>query len=410
MDVFLTDGNSRKTLAATRSLGRRGLDVVVGDISSRHLSAASRFCRQAVSYPCPYTRPRQFSRWLVDFISCTWCSVLIPMSDVTVTLVIAARSRIAPHIRMLLPPRDAFEAAMDKDRLLQLAQHLNIPIPQTYRIASKTELHKHSHNFAYPVVVKSRRSRVQNKGRWRQVLVEYARNPDELKRIYSRLDRISARPLIQEVIVGPGCGYFALTQRGTVLAEFAHERIREKPPSGGVSVVRRAVPPKPQLRDYARRLLDSLQFSGPVMVEFKWNNRTREPVLMEINSRFWGSLQLAIDAGVDFPFLLYQLLMEGTCPPSATFRHGMRTRWLLGDLDHLLTIWLCNKEHEFFPSGTPGRLTSLAAFFADFGQGTRSEIFRWDDPGPGFREMAAYLRSLPAKARYAIGTRSDNAR
>ena len=24
---------------------------------------------------------------------------------------------------------------------------------------------------------------------------------------------------------------------------------------------------------------------------------------MEVNGRFWGSLQLAIDAGVDFPFL-----------------------------------------------------------------------------------------------------------
>ena len=37
------------------------------------------------------------------------------------------------------------------------------------------------------------------------------------------------------------------------------------------------------------------------MVEFKHDERDGVPKLMEINGRFWGSLQLAIDAGVDFP-------------------------------------------------------------------------------------------------------------
>ena len=39
------------------------------------------------------------------------------------------------------------------------------------------------------------------------------------------------------------------------------------------------------------------------MMEYKQDRRTGTPLLMEVNGRFWGSLQLAIDAGVDFPYL-----------------------------------------------------------------------------------------------------------
>ena len=40
------------------------------------------------------------------------------------------------------------------------------------------------------------------------------------------------------------------------------------------------------------------------MVEFKLDARDGVAKLMEINGRFWGSLQLAVDAGVDFPAIL----------------------------------------------------------------------------------------------------------
>ena len=71
------------------------------------------------------------------------------------------------------------------------------------------------------------------------------------------------------------------------------------------------------------------------MVEFKQDERDGLPKLMEINGRFWGSLQLAIDAGVDFPALLLQ-------PPDALpstplpYRVGVRNRWFWGDVDSLL--------------------------------------------------------------------------
>jgi predicted ATP-grasp superfamily ATP-dependent carboligase len=51
-------------------------------------------------------------------------------------------------------------------------------------------------------------------------------------------------------------------------------------------------------------LLGQFDWQGVAMVEFKVEANTGTPYLLEVNGRFWGSLQLAIDAGVDFPALL----------------------------------------------------------------------------------------------------------
>ena len=143
--------------------------------------------------------------------------------------------------------------------------------------------------------------------------------------------------LLQERVVGPGVGIFLLIWDGVLRATFAHRRLREKPPSGGVSVYRESIAADPALVERSRQLLAHFGWQGVAMVEYKVDERTGIPVLMEINGRFWGSLQLAVDAGVDFPRLLIDCA-EGK-PTRRTRRRitvGSRLRWWWGDVDQLL--------------------------------------------------------------------------
>ena len=133
----------------------------------------------------------------------------------------------------------------------------------------------------------------------------------ELSAALNRLPREAFPVLIQERIVGAGLGVFLLRHAGRTEAAFAHRRLREKPPSGGVSVLAEAVELPPALLERAERLLDCFGWNGVAMVEFKEDAATGEPVLMEVNGRFWGSLQLAIDSGVDFPSRLVALAAGG---------------------------------------------------------------------------------------------------
>jgi len=70
------------------------------------------------------------------------------------------------------------------------------------------------------------------------------------------------------------------------------------------------------------------------VVEFRIDARDGRPKLLEINPRFWGSLALSVQSGVEFPYVLYQLATGGTCRPALDYRTGVRTRQLLGDVGH----------------------------------------------------------------------------
>jgi len=130
------------------------------------------------------------------------------------------------------------------------------------------------------------------------------------------------------------------------------------------------------------------------MVEFKYDRDTGVPYLMEINGRFWGSLQLAIDAGVDFPRLLLEAA-AGRCPPDPIEgRPGVRLRWLLGDLDHLLIRLRGSGRDLSLPPDAPGRLVTLGRFLVPWRPGDRWEVLRPGDPRPFLREVAQWTGSL----------------
>jgi predicted ATP-grasp superfamily ATP-dependent carboligase len=197
--------------------------------------------------------------------------------------------------------------------------------------------------------------------------------------------------MIQERVIGPGTGVFLLCDHGRLLTGFAHRRLREKPPSGGVSVLSESIPLDRHLRDEAMSLLGPLGWHGVAMVEYKQDCRTGRHVLMEVNGRFWGSLQLAVDAGIDFPYLCYRLALGEPVDLPPVYTVGVKSRWLLGDLDHLL-IRLRGRRRESLPTES-SRLRALVEFLSRPKRGSQ-DVFRRDDPRPMFHELWQYLRTL----------------
>jgi predicted ATP-grasp superfamily ATP-dependent carboligase len=142
-------------------------------------------------------------------------------------------------------------------------------------------------------------------------------------------------PILQQRIVGPGFGVFATYQDGRCRRLMAHRRIREYPASGGASSCAEVVA-DPALFDLGRRILDALEWHGVAMVEFKRHDADGRYYLMEVNPKLWGSLDLALAAGCDFPGDLLRIGRGETLPEMSPPTEPLRFCWpLSGDLRHL---------------------------------------------------------------------------
>jgi predicted ATP-grasp superfamily ATP-dependent carboligase len=395
--VFVTDGEQRPALAITRSLGKRGISVVVGEEQKRPLAASSRYCARSIIYPSPYREPEAFERFITGVVTQEQFDVVMPVTDVTTYAVARNQDAIRPYAALAVPPFDAFERLTDKASLLQRARKCGIPTPRTHVVEGLSGLNAIQDSVTFPAVVKPTRSRIPTPNGWLGTQVHYVSSLAELRRLYRDATYLASYPsLIQERIVGDGVGVFVLCDRGRTLTAFQHTRLRERPPSGGVSVLSRSEAVDPVLRSQACRLLEPLGWHGVAMLEYKRDATTGTPVLMEVNGRFWGSLQLSIDAGVDFPYLNFQLALGRLLDLPASYRVGQRTRWWVGDLDHMLS-----RVFGFDPgSGAqpPTKFQAAKNFLRSTAPGVRNEITRIDDLAPACREFLQYARDLTGAA------------
>jgi predicted ATP-grasp superfamily ATP-dependent carboligase len=392
--ILVTDGRQRSTLALARSLGRQGVRVTVGEEALPCLASTSRYTYDSFEYASPLTDPDGFMENLRARLSDQPYDMLIPMTDVTSYLIGMHQEELSRLVRIPMVNRQVFDRASDKGDMIHLARQMGVPVPDTHFVNDLDEVRGIAPQLEYPLVIKPRRSRYLGPSGWVSTRVDYAYSPDELVAKFTDLAPGTTLPLIQQRINGPGCGAFLLFDHGRPVAVFFHRRLREKPPSGGVSVLRESIPVDPQMKADAVRLLQALNWHGVAMVEFKRDQHDNRYKLMEINARFWGSLQLAIDAGVDFPYLLYQIATGAAFQPVMEYQVGVRTRWLLGDLDHLLIRLFKRNRALNLPEGYPGRLASIIDFIKPGAANGHLEIFKRYDIRPAMHETKEYLKGF----------------
>lgn len=410
--ILILDAKQRSALAAVRSLGK--LDDVylyTADDSAAALAGSSRYSREYHRHPSPHRDYTAFADWLIDFVHRHAIDFLLPMTEVSSRSALALRAQLGTCV---LPFADleTVLALSDKWRLIELARAAGVPHPASELFANAQQLEAQQlegrelegrelearqaesapaslPSRRFPLVIKPCLSRILHDGRWVDTAVHIARSAADLQALLREKIYLREHPfMLQEFIPGHGAGVFALYRHGKARAFFAHRRLREKPPSGGVSVLSESAPLDPRLLKLSTALLDSVHWHGVAMIEFRIGS-DGTPYLMEINTRFWGSLQLAIDAGVDFPRLLLESSLEtdaaAPAAPLAEYRQGVRLRWLLGDCDNL---YLTLKDGK---AGWRRKLGSIVRFLTPHPGSTRHEVDRLDDLGPAWFELKQYF-------------------
>ena len=373
--VFITDGMLRKTLSTTRSLGRRRIQTVVGETSWFSPSGFSRYSTRRVKYPNPKIEPHLFIQWLYRFFHQEKRPVFFPMDDAVMEVVMEHRGEVMARSKCLLPTKESYNVASDKYLTMTLANQQQVECPPTYLAKNVEDLTPIMEVATFPLILKPRKSS-GSRG------IRKVQHKEELKSLFLEAQQQYPDMLIQECIpLGDRYDVCLLYDANhEVKASFVQKEIRHFPVQMGPSTVQESVVFK-ELIERSMRLLEPLKWSGIVEVEFMMDERTNTPILMEINPRFWNSLDLSVQSGIDFPYFLYQLCQGEKVSLHTMYEVGRRSRWLFpGDILHFL--W------------NPKRKTMNPPLFSGDKHRVYDDTFSKKDPLPGIVWIFTCFRLL----------------
>jgi len=373
--VIVCDAQMRSSLAVIRSLGKKEIEVTAGEETRFATGFFSKYCKHKVVYPSPKKNKEEFVNYLIKILQKNNYDALFPVADACLEPIINNEEEISKYTRIALPPRKIFMKAYDKQITLKIATENNIPHPKTYFVNDLDELYNIENKLEYPAVIKPRISSGRRG-------IEICNSFDELITNYKKIHSEYGKLLIQELIpYGGEFGvYILFNYNSEPRAITVQRRLRSYPVSGGPSTLRETFKNEISEKsvETAFKLLKAMKWVGVAMVEFRIDARDGTPKLMEVNPRFWGSLQLSILAGVDFPYLLYKMIIDGDVEPVLDYKEGVRCRWLLpGDI-----LWFLS---------APNKLKNFKEFLKF---NTPDDILSWEDPGPTFGFMLATTRYL----------------
>jgi len=392
VDVIILDAEARSSLACIRALGSYGLNILAASPNKNAIGFSSKYLNKFEICPDPSSSKSLFEYWLISLIKEKQPKLLIPCSDLTLEITSENRKVIEKITTLAFPNSETLSKILKKENLLELANSIGINTPQTIKIPSEKERSeeniKQIKQASFPAVIKPSSSfSVNSKGEFDKHSVYY---PKDYNEAVSIIDKINAPLLLQQQILGEGIGVFALCVDGVVKNLFCHKRLLEKPPTGGRSVLSQSIRPEDAPVEDALKLLKELNWQGPAMVEFKKHTDDKH-YLMEINPRFWGSLQLSISSGVNFPVALYKIFVEND-PKALTsyqdkpqYKGDIRLRWCHGTLDHLFI----SAKKDFLNTMLKVSLRNALLFWK---AKTFHDVFQLKDIRPFLQEFANYFR------------------
>jgi predicted ATP-grasp superfamily ATP-dependent carboligase len=361
--AFLLDSISPRTLTICRSLGRRKIRVDCGSEISPNLAFFSRYCQSHVTYPSPQRSAQEFVQFLLDYLDRHPHDCLIPVKEESLDTILSYRREFDARTRLPFPPDPVYRVCRDKSKTMEIAAQLNIPHPVTVVPSDLAQVRKLACTLTPPLVVKPR----LNCG---GLGIRYVSDIHQLYDIYCQVHQKYPFPIIQEQIpsgekLDVAC---LLDENSRALATFVQKEIRSFPLHDGASTVQQSVW-RPDLVEITLKFLEKVGWYGIAEAEFIIDPRTNTPLLLEVNPRFWGSLQLAIQSGVDFPFLLYQLAVGEKIEPIHAYKVGQLCRQVI---PHDIMHFLAN----------PNRFHMEPGFFDFFNPDCGYTLFSPDDPGP----------------------------
>jgi predicted ATP-grasp superfamily ATP-dependent carboligase len=370
-------GGNLNGLSIARSLGRRGVPVWVATPPNIKLASYSRYTQRSLPWPNGNfdSQAAYLLKLAEQYELDQW--VLFPTSDESAALLSKFHKALSQRFRVSTPAWDTLRWAYDKRLTYQLAAEQQVDCPSTLYPATEADLRLAALDF--PVILKPATHAIMS--RFTADKAWPAANREELLARYREARELIPPELIlvQERIPGGGesqFSYAALCRDGEPIASLTARRTRQYPIDFGYSSSFVETLEVPEIVAASQRLLTAIRYTGLVEVEYKLDARNGRYKLLDINPRLWTWATLGARAGIDFPYLLWQMMM-GKPVPKRTGSTG--ARWVRMSTDVPAAI------HEMIR----GRL-SLGSYLHSLRSPIEFALMAADDPLPGLLDLPLF--------------------
>lgn len=297
--ILVPQAESFGTIAVIRSLGQHGYKVHATSSKKQALGCQSNFAY--MSHTSPDYEDSSYYAWLLNLIHKQQIKAIIP-SEGFLLAIKDCFSEFA-HLLPISSDPDIVYGCLSKSYVFnaflqssdeQIKQH----IPNTLIVEYEDQIDwQILSDWQWPLYVKG--DGFDGKGHSAS-LVRRVKSLAEAKQVIKIARNEYRRTLIQDHITGAKATVNLLYQDGQLLAESMALASHENPHQGGLTSLRKSWWLQEMYEDAVRRLR-FLNWDGPAMVEYKWDESTRSFTFIELNSRYWAALNLDILAGLHFP-------------------------------------------------------------------------------------------------------------
>ena len=311
-DVILTYCWNRVGYTILRSLNAKGLKVWVADTSSKNICSMSKFCEGNFIYPDPFTDEDEFIKCLKGKVNKLKPRVLLPTHDESVVIM---RHRDEFPKDLLIPYENdkLLLSLANKAWATKKASSVGVPIPEVYHSVDEVR--------RYPVVYKTV---IGNSAKG----VYFPKNREELLKLQELHKEDDT--LLEEWIGGTDYSVDCVRWDGFWKSSVYQALVTKT--DGGGTTTQREIVEAPELENYAKLLLDAVDFHGVCGMDFRYDPATGRIAFIEVNARFTGGLATPVAAGFDIPWVVYKLATEGKFEEPCDARLGVKTKWILGDV------------------------------------------------------------------------------
>lgn len=197
---------------------------------------------------------------------------------------------------LISPPYESIIIASDRVRYWELLKDVAV-FPRQVFVSSRSDIDR-VYYLRPPLVVKG---------------LGDASNPSFHLGYESAVEDAESRApvVVQEYVEGVARGYYALSFNGVPILEFTHQRVVEYSPIGGASLGAKGIVRDPELFRLGRNIVAKLKWSGVIMVETRYSDEKGLYYVIELNPKFWGSIDLPEALGYRFSALLVSLYIYG---------------------------------------------------------------------------------------------------